>query len=384
MILKALKYSRNKGDENEWTIEGSHSTAEHSTNWLSMNQINLIVGRNASGKSRTIDAIRQISDLLGGDHKTSELIYNTATYSLLFKDESDQILYFLEFEKGAIKQEVLKINNIEKLNRDKKSLFYEQIKKNLSFKTDEHTLAVSRRDSEQQPYLEKLYNWGKNLTHYKFGERLGKNSFVRNVNNINLENVDLKDGNDVTAAFIKGKQLDDKFPEILIEDMSKLDYPVTTVEVGTPKYLAIGSGLAVKEKELIDKTDQLEMSQGMFRALSLLVQLNYSLLAKLPSCILIDDIGEGLDYDRSKNLIDLIINKIKNSSVQVIMTTNDQFIMNKIPLEYWAVIKREKGKAVFFNYDNSKEIFDEFEFTGLNNFSFFSSNYYLLFSDAVH
>jgi len=58
---------------------------------------------------------------------------------------------------------------------------------------------------------------------------------------------------------------------------------------------------------------------------------------------LIDDIGEGLDYERSKKLIDLIIQKAKKYAVQLIMTTNDRFVINKTPLEYWLVIKREKN-----------------------------------------
>ncbi|HHC24191.1 MAG TPA: hypothetical protein ENK58_02070 [Desulfobacterales bacterium] len=61
------------------------------------------------------------------------------------------------------------------------------------------------------------------------------------------------------------------------------------------KLMPIGFGLNVQETELDEGTDQTEMSQGMFRALSLLIQLNYSLLADITGCILI---GEGLDHER--------------------------------------------------------------------------------------
>ena len=138
-----------------------------------------------------------------------------------------------------------------------------------------------------------------------------------------------------------------------------------------------GYGLNVKECDLDDTTDQREMSQGMFRAFSLLIQLNYSLLNKIPTCILIDDIGEGLDYDRSRKLIELVIQKISNSSIQVIMTTNDKFVMNAVPLEYWSVIKRVKNKSFFYNYKNSRESFDEFKYTGMSNFDFLTSEYYI-------
>jgi len=119
------------------------------------------------------------------------------------------------------------------------------------------------------------------------------------------------------------------------------------------------------------------MSQGLFRVLSLIIQLNYSLLAKVPSCILIDDIGEGLDYGRSKSLIDLIINKAKEASIQIFMTTNDRFVMNNTALEYWTIINRIGQKSLCYNFQNCKKVFEEFELTGLGHFNFFSSNYFL-------
>jgi hypothetical protein len=119
------------------------------------------------------------------------------------------------------------------------------------------------------------------------------------------------------------------------------------------------------------------MSQGMFRALSLFIQINYSLLASKPSCIVIDDIGEGLDYQRSSSIIKLLIEKAETGLVQLIMTTNDEFIMNGVPLEYWSVIERKSGISKLHNTFNTKEKFDQFEFIGLNNFDFFTSNFHL-------
>ncbi len=57
------------------------------------------------------------------------------------------------------------------------------------------------------------------------------------------------------------------------------------------------------------------------------------------------------------------------------MATNDRFIMNRVPIEYWSVIRRLPNKAQICNYRNYKEVFDDFEFTGLSNFDFFSSDY---------
>ena len=115
----------------------------------------------------------------------------------------------------------------------------------------------------------------------------------------------------------------------------------------------------------------------MFRVLSLIIQVNYSLLAKQPSCILIDDIGEGLDFERASAMVKLLISKAQTGLVQLIMTTNDRFIMNGVPLEYWSVIERTPGLAKLHNIHNSKEIFDDFKFTGLNNFDFFATQFYI-------
>ncbi len=377
MILKSLKYCRDKGDKNEWRIEGNTVNGE-SEEWLTLNRINLIVGRNASGKTKTLNVIRQIADLLAGDVKPSDLIHDTSAYELLFQDGPDETTFFLDFRNGKVIQETLRINGTEKLNRAKGKLFYEEIGRELAFKTDDESLALSRRNSEQHPFFESLYVWGKNLTHYEFGGELGKSVFLKDINRVKKETrVDLKNGNDVIRILLKGKYLfGDAFAKDVVDDMGKIGYPIRRVDVEPLKHLPINFGLNVQETELDEGTDQMEISQGMFRALSLLIQLNYSLLADIASCILIDDIGEGLDYERSKGLIDLIIEKVKGSSVQVIMTTNDQFVMDKISLEYWSVIQRVRNKSVFYNYTNAKQTFDDFAFTGLNNFDFFATDFF--------
>ena len=120
--------------------------------------------------------------------------------------------------------------------------------------------------------------------------------------------------------------------------MKSISYNLSEIKIAPPSFIGIsgiGSGdlacLWVKEEELSSETEQNDISQGMFRALSLIIQLNYLAISSKPSCILIDDIGEGLDHERSCALIDLLISKAKKSQIQLIMTTNDRFVMNKVP-----------------------------------------------------
>lgn len=381
MNLIALKFCRFKDEKNEWRIEGCPQKKQFGQS-LSFQDINLIVGKNASGKSRTIDAIRLIADLFCNDTKISSLVslgLGTGEYDLQFTDEGSLIQYYLDFKNGKVTQETLFVDGVEKLNRKKGKLWYEGANDTLDFQTDEDVLAISKRDQKQHSFFEQLYHWGKNLSHYRFGRQLGKNTLLRDLNSVDDKDVNLKDSDFVAEIFIKGnRNFPEKFKKSILSDMKCIFYDLKEISTSSLKYFPVPVyGINVQEKDLDDLTDQREMSQGMFRALSLLIQLNYSLLSKIPSCILIDDIGEGLDYDRSKSLIELIINKVKDSAIQVIMTTNDRFVMNKIPLKYWSVIQRVSGKSIFYNYENSKKTFDEFKYTGLNNFDFLSSDFYI-------
>jgi energy-coupling factor transporter ATP-binding protein EcfA2 len=374
MNLKAIKICRNKGKENEWNIGGNQVDK-----WLDFENINLIVGKNASGKSRTVDTIRHIADLFSGDRKISDLEYNTAIFELRFENGKEIIDYCLEFEDEKIIQEILLVDGQRKLNRKEGKLFYEGANDELDFQTDDDILAITKRDKIQHSFFEKLYYWGKNLSHYRFGTYLGKDILLRDINLIkDNDEIDFKNTNKVTEVFYKGNKNKSipNFEKIIIEDMQQIGYPISKID--TKLKLIPAFGITVQECDLQDITDQIEMSQGMFRDLSLLIQLNYSLLTKTPSCILIDDIGEGLDYERSQSLINLIIKRVENNdaSVQVIMTTNDRFVMNNVPLKYWSVIRRTSGKAIFYNYKNSKETFDDFSLTRLNNFEFFSTDFF--------
>jgi hypothetical protein len=205
---------------------------------------------------------------------------------------------------------------------------------------------------------------------------------TRNLKSIR-ENINLKDSDHVVGIFVLGKEeLGDKFIESIKSDMDQIGYKISGIGTKSPISTedpldGEPESLYIQEVDLFEKTEQNYMSQGLFRALSLIIQINYSLLAEKPSCILIDDIGEGLDFERASAMIKVLISKAESGLVQLIMTTNDRFIMNGVPLEYWSVIERKSGLAKLHNIYNSKQIFDDFKFTGLNNFDFFSSQFYL-------
>jgi len=371
MQLESITYAQFEGKPEKWSITD-----------FSFGNINLIVGKNATGKSRTLNVIAGLGKLVSGEVK---LTFKSGEYKVIFnKDGKKQKLtYVLKYEECKVTEEKLIVDSKIRLDRGlegKGKIYAAKVGKDIDFQAPPSELACTRIDSIQHPFFEDLYKWGKNLRHYCFGTQLGKGLYTVFQKDKEEKEPNLKDAEQAVAIFKKGQRnYSPQFIDNVKVDMAKVGYVIDEVNIGLPvtttfeRTFGEPQGFLVKERDLEGKTDQIEMSQGMFRALSLLVQLNYSLLASIPSCILIDDIGEGLDYERSSALIKLLIDKAKNSRVQLIMSTNDRFVMNNVPLEYWSIMQRFSDHSEIYNYKNSKKRFEDFELTGLSNFDFFTS-----------
>ena len=363
-----------------------------------LSQTNLIVGKNATGKSKIVIAIYTLSELLSNSRS---LLPQSKSYEwhLLFDTDlpEEKTEYILKIEKGLVIKEKLIIGSKSDkplLDRDESgqgTIFAKELDQEIRFQTDQTELAVvKRRDSIQHPFLENLYQWSSSLRFYEFGAQLGKNTMVRipSTRELLKKKIDLKDSDYVIGIFVLGQQeIGDHFIQAIILDMRKIGYKLSDIGTQVPSLINpdisvdspdnLPQFLYIQEEDLTSVTEQAEISQGMFRALSLFIQINYSLLASKPSCIVIDDIGEGLDYQRSSSLIKILIDKAQTGLIQLIMTTNDEFIMNGVPIEYWSLIEGTRGSAKLHNIYNSREKIEEFKFIGLNNFDLFTSEFLL-------
>lgn len=385
MRLEKLEYSQFENEPREWkfaecTFEG----------------VNLIVGKNATGKTRTLNVLRGLAAQLStpGSSEAGTLRWSEGKYRAEFMLDGKTYSYVLEYHNRKVSFEELRIDGSPQLTRDKDGygqLYAEKENKFIEFQTDTNRIAASaKRDAIQHSYLDRLHDWAEGVARYDFNTKLGKDSLlVRLSDPSRLDDetqINIKDTEKVIQIFLQGKsEYPNHFVAAILEDMQYLQYNIEDIgteimegvilQTNLPLPSGV-SGLYVKEADLSVNTQQHEMSDGMFRALSVLVQVNYALLSKQATCLLIDDIGEGLDYSRSSALVKRLIEKAEGSSVQLIMTTNDRFIMNAVPLEYWLILVREGATVSNLNYRNSKEMFDEFQYTGLNNFDLFSSGYY--------
>lgn len=376
MELKSIEYQQHKNTKNEWVLEP-----------ITMDNINLIAGQNATGKTKVLNIISSLALLFSS---IQHITFISGTYKVTFQKDENEFDYYLNYKNSKVISEKLKINKETYLNRNSNgdaSIYSEQIKKDLDYKIPDDQLAVlTKKDPKQHPFLDELYSWGKNLLTFKFGESRGKNVLGVPSKKMSKDlKIDLKNTDKVLYVFKEGKKrYGPKFEKEIRQDMASVGYKLEKISLMQPVSVQISGdipakpiALIVKEKDLPGVTDQNEMSQGMFRALSLLIQLNYALKTNKLSCVVIDDIGEGLDYQRSSSLIKLILSKISKKSVQLIMSTNDRFVMNSVPLDFWIIMHRVGNRSQSIDYRNSKELFDEFELMGLNNFDFFTSKFFL-------
>ncbi|NJN78920.1 MAG: ATP-binding protein, partial [Saprospiraceae bacterium] len=225
-----------------------------------------------------------------------------------------------------------------------------------------------RRDVIDYPYLEEIIAWAENSYGFKFGGINVMPSIQRYL--------DDDDNNIFLTAVNKDLYLPDLLREIrkenLIENLNKVGYHIEHTRVNRK---GRNAEIILKEKGLDRLIRHNELSQGLYRTLFILIYVEYLIQEKQPATIIIDDLCEGLDYERATNLGKLLFEKCLNTNVQLIATSNDSFLMDVIDLKYWNVLQR-KGKTVTaINNQNHADLFQKFKFTGLSNFDFFASDF---------
>ncbi len=374
MSLVKLSYVEYEGTERHWGIDQA-----------TFSDINLIVGKNSSGKSRLMSVFATLTRLLSGQQQP--LPYEPSKFVIELELNNQAFVYQLEIKNGSVIAEQLTIDKEIKLSRCENgsgTIRYEKEAKDLEFQLPLTVLAaVNRLDTIQHPFLMVLHQWAKSVVLYHFGTDFGK-SQVMSITEAevffrNPAHPVFDDPNNLVAVYTAAlSQYGKPFNNAIIADMNALGYSLT--DVGSENIQTIinfpiaALVMFTVEKDLGFKNPQMQMSQGMFRALALVVHLNICAFSKKKQVILVDDIGEGLDYERAKDIINLLIHKAKTFDLQLIMTSNDRFVMNEVPLEYWSVLKRKGGIVKLFNAQNSAQQFNDFKYLGLNNFDFFASD----------
>jgi energy-coupling factor transporter ATP-binding protein EcfA2 len=376
MQIKSLKYKQFEGHERFWNLQE-----------VVFKRINLLVGKNASGKSKTLNVINGLSLILG---ENKALPFVEGDYEISFSKETLNYEYILKYHDLKVSEEKLFINNKPLIERNSngKGFILSANDHQHEFEIPLNELKANRRDISNYPFLEDLYFWANHVRKFDFSSPLSKGSLAikdptKKAAEYNLKNTD----GGVIPTFTNGrKKHTDTFKNKIITDFNSIGFKIDDIDLGSTASInfqlidnpnAEVNAIKVKESDLDCWTDQFDMSNGMFRALSIIIHFNYYELEKIPGVVLIDDIGEGLDYERSTKLIELLISKVEsNPNMQLIMSTNDSFVMNSVDLKYWQIINREGCIVKYYNQENSPKTFADYKETGLNHFDFFASDFF--------
>lgn len=376
MKLLKLNYNQFKGTDREWVL-----------NDCSFDKFNLVVGKNSNGKSKTLNVIFNLAQAIAGRRNSQ----HESEYEFMFENDGNEIVYSVVKSSKAVESEIFTVNGRKLLTRGVDGagkIWAEKINQELDFQIPVFLSAVNaKRDKLQHSFLEPLIQWAEEVSIFRFGTDLGKNRLFLERKDLDQDSNEAEQGSGEEFPFkyfLTGKKEFSKgFIEEIVNDMRAIGFPLEDIDSGSPIYLKIDQPLAgepvsiiFKEEKVNYRFDQYDVSQGMFRAFSLLTYTHYMRLKNTKSTLLIDDIGEGLDYERSKNLIQKIEEICKDANFQVIMTSNDRYVMNAVDIKNWAIVVRNGQEIRFVNYQNSKGQFDDFTQLGLSNFDFFSGNFF--------
>lgn len=356
--LRELYYSEWKDNpgKNPWELKG-----------LCLKDQNLIVGKNAVGKSRTIRLITNLANIV--TLKAPLLNGNwIVKFDVSEGNKIVKLIYELEIADKKVTKEIIKMNEDTKLKRNAVTKIYSENKKDyIDIDPPENKLVLHiRRDKTEFPFLEHLISWAENLRSYAFVDK------PPNAIDIPKDDISFATLNSVPTVL---DRLSKESLSQVILDMKNIGFEIENIQTFLVQVQPINfKMIQIKEKGLNLFINQPDISSGMFRAFALLVILEYLLNQQITSTILVDDLGEGLDYERATKLSELIFEKTKKTSIQFIASTNDSFLMNSISMKYWNILRRDGGIVSAYNFENNRKIFDEFKTTGLSNFDIFSSN----------
>ncbi len=339
------------------------------TNWelsnLALSDINLIVAKNSTGKSRTVMTIdllvkmlTQKRDLNWGGRWNIEFLANSG----------EKVLYeFGTSQKMGVTTEKIRLEDEIVAVRYQSGRAI--LKNRLTGKSDtvypptDKLLLHTNRDIRKYPFLEEIIEWAEQSYGFKFGN-------IAASYKINEQEYDfLTSIEDIPQLY---NALNKESKEKIIQEFNGIGFDISEIKVANKGDFSL---LLIKEGNVDKILPHYKLSQGMFRALAMTIFLEYLICSKNPALVIIDDLCEGLDYERAKNLGKLIFEKCENTHIQLIATSNDSFLMDIVPVKYWNVLQRTGKKVSALNIQNSAAIFQKFNFTGLSNFDFFASDF---------
>ena len=138
------------------------------TELFPLKPVNLLVARNATGKTRTIRAFLNVTSFL--QMKKSFMDIRSFEAALKFTSSEDaewKMDYKFKINNGIVEKEVLVVNEKMLINRSKTSAKYDTTKIN---PPSEKLVVQIRRDKELYPEIEQLMTWADGVTSLSYSD----------------------------------------------------------------------------------------------------------------------------------------------------------------------------------------------------------------------
>ena len=340
MILSEFSYRQASG----WQLDK-----------LLLSHQNLVVGMNAVGKSRTVSALGKVARFIKGDIDASA---DDFSCSLVLKNSSC-LEYSFEVSEGNINAEILKKDGKPIIRRET----YAAQMYGEAFNPPANKLVIQvRRDTMRYPEIEEIIQWAEHAKVFIFS----------NITTSPSSQSPYAISNEPLLTVMYEKISETK-REQMLGFMREMGYKIDRIieyerDNGTKMLHIYENGVDVPMTPF-------DLSNGMFRVFCVLLYMIYCSTLTDARCFVIDDMGEGLDYMRSTRLGRIMFHYCEENRMQLIVTSNDSFLMDSINLQYWNILQRKGNSVYSLNQKNCPELFDKFARTGLSNFDILSSNF---------
>lgn len=341
MILESFKYSANK-----WTLDS-----------LTLGNTNLIVGKNSVGKTRTLDALLEVRLVLSQDLKVDDI--DELDTELTFAKGDDKIIVSIKISSGTVVKENLTINGSEIIKRNTTKAVI--LSETVNPPADELLMHV-RRDVTKLPIIEDVINWA-------------ASTLIRSF--IHAQTPTEEQLYNIIETFTP------KMKKHVLKMANKVGFPLTMLDTASNvfKIDLLDKSRAEKLKFILLKergiTQYLffnELSDGMRRTILLFIMIESLINSSAPALFAIDDLGEGLDYEKASKVGKLLFETCESNNIQFIATSNEEWMMNIVDIDKWNILIRKGQKVKSITSKSKPEIFENFRFSGLNNFDFFTSD----------
>lgn len=324
-----------------------------------LQSVNLLVAKNASGKTRTIKALRRVTNFIQTSGPSKRKLSFEA--NLEFKDENLldwRMSYSFRVKGGVVEKEELIVNKDTLIKRTASVAMYKSTKINPP--SDKLVIHV-RRDKDLFPEIEHLVTWAEGVTCVTCSD-INPYTILEAVSFFNPYSF-----SDLVDALSVSEKKD------VLKHAKELGYNI--MQIRTVEATQGVKIVQLKEAYVPVEMDDMQLSNGMLRTLYILCFMAVIKRKTSLSMLLIDDLGEGLDYKRSIDLGTLVFNDCKKNNIQLITSSNDAFLMDAVDINYWHILRRNRNKISVINKCRNAELFRDFRMTGLSNFDLFSSDF---------